>query len=701
MDFFKNLFGDDDDVSPTITYKKNVAPPKKNVVPQPKKISKARGRGRGTEPMDTTEPNVSGREPRQLKKGGVLGDMSAMDLYNREQKLREELQKDPNNDNIKQQIRDIDDKQDDLVNDLVDELNKGRSIDYNSLNKEQKEKLQNKLREQRRPAKQTDFQSGTMKGDLPTDISPIDQPIESEDLGDENLERREIRKPAEAVHEKDIVKYDAEENTHNDNAVDLSTEFADPQQNTALLDNTLVENMLQSYFFLIVDKLLELSLDTKINSKDVYDKYLKPFAFNNKDPVDFLKGIRDSNRKGLLIENKKKHMVLRGKQILPILIIIVYLFMCENEETFKYNITDFFDFMIKRFLRIFIDDKDVIEYCISIIRSIPIELKTAYKKQLGEDRNNVSLEEKREIDNFVEKIYSEYFIRFGDDLETDLYNFEGKKSLFFHNFLKTLSESNTLFTISAGFSNIGNVIKEAQSNPYVIVQLFSLFLENTSSEDGFLNEAILSEGIIDKIILYKSDYLGKNERNEEVNILRNMTEDERGTDKMDFIKGYKNVGLYKYNNRYYVSFRGTNLKDMDDIKRNVLAYGGKNLYDDPKYNSEVLEGIELTRIAIKKSREEDLDDPKIIAYSGGAVSASVLALRFRDVETDFYNPMFSRNKMTDKIMKRLQKSNVFINYVEGDPISFNVPFYSKKYGIPSKMYSKNKFFNPHDLKQFL
>ena len=43
MDFFKNLFGDDDDVSPTITYKKNVAPPKKNVVPQPKKISKARG----------------------------------------------------------------------------------------------------------------------------------------------------------------------------------------------------------------------------------------------------------------------------------------------------------------------------------------------------------------------------------------------------------------------------------------------------------------------------------------------------------------------------------------------------------------------------------------------------------------------------------------------------------------------------------
>jgi hypothetical protein len=63
--------------------------------------------------------------------------------------------------------------------------------------------------------------------------------------------------------------------------------------------------------------------------------------------------------------------------------------------------------------------------------------------------------------------------------------------------------------------------------------------------------------------------------------------------------------------------------------------------------------------------------------------------------------MFSRNKMTDKIMKRLQKSNVFINYVEGDPISFNVPFYSKKYDIPSKMYSKNKFFNPHDLKQFL
>ena len=57
--------------------------------------------------------------------------------------------------------------------------------------------------------------------------------------------------------------------------------------------------------------------------------------------------------------------------------------------------------------------------------------------------------------------------------------------------------------------------------------------------------------------------------------------------------------------------------------------------------------------------------------------------------------------MTDKIMKRLQKSNVFINFVDGDPISFNVPFYAEKYNIPSKKYPKKKFFDPHDLKQFL
>ena len=699
MTFFDDLFGGDDDDSPTITYKKNVIPPAK-------KITKERGRGRGSEPMESTEPNVSGREPRQLRKGDVLGDMSAMDLYNREQKLREELQKDPTNENIRKQLKDIDDKQDDLVNDLVDELNKGRSIDYNSLDKVQKEKLQHQLRKQRRPATQTDFTSGEQKGTLPTDISPIEQPIEDKDLEQsletENLEKREKReKPAEGIQNKDITKYDAEENTHNDDAVDLSTEFADPTQNTALLDNTLTETIIESFFFLIVDKLIEMSVNQKISTKEIYKKYLKPFAFNDKDPVEFLKSIRDSNRRGLLIQPKKGNLILRGKQILPILIIIIYLFICANEEVFTFNINSLYDFVIRAFLRTFINDKEVVEYCISIIKSIPIELKTAFKKQLGENRQEIALNEKIEIDYFIDKIYSDYLNKFSVDLESDLYNFEGKKSLFFHNFLQTLGTSNTLFMISAGFDNIKNVIKEASTNPYVVVQLFSLFLENTSTEEGFINEAILSEGIIDKIILYKSDYLGKSVRNEEVNIMRNMTETDRGTDKMDFVKGFKNVGLYKFNNRYYVSFRGTNLKDVEDIKRNILAYGGKNLYDDPKYNREVLEGIELTNLAIKKSREEDLEDPKIIAYSGGAISASVLALRFRDIETDFYNPLFSRNKMTDKIMKRLQKSNVFINFVDGDPISFNVPFYAEKYNIPSKKYPKKKFFDPHDLKQFL
>ena len=78
-----------------------------------------------------------------------------------------------------------------------------------------------------------------------------------------------------------------------------------------------------------------------------------------------------------------------------------------------------------------------------------------------------------------------------------------------------------------------------------------------------------------------------------------------------------------------------------------------------------------------------------------------MALKYRDIRTDFYNPLFSKNSMTDSILKRLQKSNIKINFVDGDAISSNSPFYVKKYGLPFKKYKRKKFFNTHDLKQFL
>ena len=718
--FFENLFGssekEKEQSSPKISYKK---------ITEPQKMGRTKGRKKDTEDIGR---NLRKNPNDARSTGGIKGELNTEDNYDpmpkgnvdkpmyqkslqelidEKKQLTDSLNNDdrPNLEDIgnklnaikKEQQKRADRLRKDLNNedvtptDIANLLKKGGQIPPGVLTKEEEEEVrdlyQNKL----------DDVEGEFPLDTAGELGTGDSLLPS-------FDKKEPNKPVEGIEQKDIITHEAEEAIHNDDAIDLSTDFSDPTMNTSLLDNTISERIIQSYFFTIIDKLVELNFGMDMNSKSIYDKYLIPIASqNNVNISEFLKRLkREKTATGRLIitDKKMKSLVLRGKPLMPITIIIIYLFLCSEEELFKKNVNDLFDFQLRKFLKLFIDDKDLIQFGIGIIRNIPIELKTAFKKQLGENRVEIDSNERFQINSFIKNIYNEYDRVFGEDLETGLYNFEGKKSLYLHNFLNTLGTSDTLFTISASFNNIENVFNETKNNPYLLVQLFSLFNDERNPSDDFSNEFILSNAVIDKVIVYKSNALGKS-FNEEINILSNMNEEIRGTDTMQIIEDRGNVALYKFNNQYFVSFKGTDLNKMSDIKRNVLAYGNKNLYDDPKYNKEILDGIKLTDEAIKKSRNENLIPPKIISYSGGSISASMMALKYRDIRTDFYNPLFSKNSMTDSILKRLQKSNIKINYVDGDAISSNVPFYVKKYGLPFKKYKRKKFFNTHDLKQFL
>ena len=718
--FFENLFGssekEKEQSSPKISYKK---------ITEPQKMGRTKGRKKDTEDIGR---NLRKNPNDARSTGGIKGELNTEDNYDpmpkgnvdkpmyqkslqelidEKKQLTDSLNNDdrPDLEDIgnklnaikKEQQKRADRLRKDLNNedvtptDIANLLKKGGQIPPGVLTKEEEEEVrdlyQNKL----------DDVEGEFPLDTAGELGTGDSLLPS-------FDKKEPNKPVEGIEQKDIITHEAEEAIHNDDAIDLSTDFSDPTMNTSLLDNTISERIIQSYFFTIIDKLVELNFGMDMNSKSIYDKYLIPIASqNNVNISEFLKRLkREKTATGRLIitDKKMKSLVLRGKPLMPITIIIIYLFLCSKEELFKKNVNDLFDFQLRKFLKLFIDDKDLIQFGIGIIRNIPIELKTAFKKQLGENRVEIDSNERFQINSFIKNIYNEYDRVFGEDLETGLYNFEGKKSLYLHNFLNTLGTSDTLFTISASFNNIENVFNETKNNPYLLVQLFSLFNDEKNPSDDFSNEFILSNAVIDKVIVYKSNALGKS-FNEEINILSNMNEEIRGTDTMQIIEDRGNVALYKFNNQYFVSFKGTDLNKMSDIKRNVLAYGNKNLYDDPKYNKEILDGIKLTDEAIKKSRNENLIPPKIISYSAGSISASMMALKYRDIRTDFYNPLFSKNSMTDSILKRLQKSNIKINYVDEDPISSNVPFYVKKYGLPFKKYKRKKYFNPHDLKQFL
>ena len=743
--FFENLFGSGDSretSSPTVSFKKRTP------VKPPKNI----GRGRYV-PQDTIQEGRQLRNPNRnpndmRSTGGIKGELSEessdkydpmpkgdtnkpmfrktnQELINEKQDLKDKLKNDdrPNLDQINSQISAINKEQDkrakklrkDLNNedvtltDIANKINNDNPQDTSVLTEDERSRLKDILQ-----GKRDTFEGQEELGDDTIEsgnlgLQAIDKPEEQLPTSEDFLKDRTIPEDKPITHEapeKPPVEesHPAEQNTHDDSVLDISTEFADPTTNLSLLDNTIAERLIQSYFFTIIDKLVDNNFGENINSKSILDRYLVPIAQSDFQISEFLTRLNLSKKitgRLVLQDKKTKSLVLRGRAIIPLTIIIVYLFLCTKEELFKRNITDLFDFQIRKFLNVFIEDKDLIEFGIGIIRNIPIELKTAFKKQLGSDRVILDINEKNAIQQFIDSIYTEYLRRFGENLEKALYNFEGKKSLYLHSLLRTLSNSDTLFTISAGFNNIENVFKETENNPYLLIQLFSLFIAETSGENDFNNEYILSNAIIDKVIIYKSSTVANGEQLSEVNIIRNMTEETRGTDTMQIIKDDGNVALYKFNNRYYVAFKGTNLKDMSDIKQNVLSYGSKNWYSDSKYNKVILDGIALTKEAISLSRNQNLDRPKIISYSGGTIPASMVTLRFPDLSSEMYNPLLSKNEMTDKIYEKLQKTNLRINYVDSDPISTNVPFYIKKYNLRSRKYKRNKFFNPHDLKNFL
>ena len=743
--FFENLFGSGDSretSSPTVSFKKRTP------VKPPKNI----GRGRYV-PQDTIQEGRQLRNPNRnpndmRSTGGIKGELSEessdkydpmpkgdtnkpmfrksnQELINEKQALKDKLKNDdrPNLDQINSQLSAINKEQDkrakklrkDLNNeditltDIANKINNDDPQDTSVLTPEERAELRDILQGGRATFKGEEelgddtIDSGNLAQQAIDKLSEEQLPTPEDFLRDRTTPEPELsseppeKTPVEESHP-------AEQNIHDDSVLDISTEFADPTTNLSLLDNTIAERLIQSYFFTIIDKLVETNFGENINSKSILDRYLVPIAQSDFQISEFLTRLNLSKKvtgRLVLQDKKTKSLVLKGRAIIPLTIIIVYLFLCTKEELFKRNITDLFDFQIRKFLNVFIEDKDLIEFGIGIIRNIPIELKTAFKKQLGSDRVILDINEKNAIQQFIDSIYTEYLRRFGENLEKALYNFEGKKSLYLHSLLRTLSNSDTLFTISAGFNNIENVFKETENNPYLLIQLFSLFIAETSGENDFNNDYILSNAIIDKVIIYKSSTVANGEQLSEVNIIRNMTEDNRGTDRMEVVKDDGNVALYKFNNRYYVAFKGTNLKDMSDIKQNVLSYGSKNWYSDSKYNKVILDGIALTKEAISLSRNQNLDRPKIISYSGGTIPASMVTLRFPDLSSEMYNPLLSRNEMTDKIYEKLQKTNVRINYVDNDPISANVPFYVKKYNIRSKKYKHNKYFNPHDLKNFL
>ena len=698
--FFEKLFGSGDDKersSPTVSYKKA------------KVQSTRRGRGGGVDHMTSTEPDVFGTG-RNLRK-----NPNDFELKNKQtnagkamDKLKNAGSLNPSDiEKLATNLQGQGATKKDLISDLIDELNKGNSIDYHSLSNTQKKELSKRLHSTRTQSHETDFED--IKTDKVIPTNPFMRKP-AEQLTAEDLET--IKKPAEQLTAEQLTAEDLETIKNPDefqnNDLETTQDHHKKTDGTAIKDETLDfvhlggtrTNFDSNFIRFVLNEFVKKSINHMTASAtgidaDVVNIVTEPVVNAMPNLYDKLtgRGLNDYTRMNI----DGKHQVFKTPTI-PLLCITLYLYMVDKSPLFKLEINLIDSVIIKYTLsNIFKMSQSDIEYAVMIFRMIPDELRTAYNKQKGSMIGEISLNEELAIARFIDKINIDYRDKFQTSLKEDLFKYENKQSLYLYEMIETLNRPATLFEFSSAFNTMNEMIEEMIENPYMIVQLMALIYE--AAEDKSIL-GIDSKYMSNKKIYYYGSSSQQIVKDDKVSILKDISSPLRGSVGL-LVENSEKVALYKLNNRYYVAFRGTDPKSKEDIRQNVLLFGGKDLLNNVEYNKRVIEGKKYLDFAIMKSQQEGLEPPSVVGYSLGGISSMYLSTLYPNIETNVYAPILSRSKLTENIMEHLQDNNIHFNYSENDPISKNLKYYKNKYtGLNIKKYKNNKNYSSHSLNQF-
>ena len=686
MGFLGDLFGSSDEPEPTLTIEQETIKPK---LPR-KKGRKPRGLNLDEDFELKNKQTTAGKGMNALQQSGKLDPADIEKIAS----------------NLEGQGA----RKNDLIDDLVDELLKGNTIDYKSLDDEQKKELTKRLQEPRAKTTEKDFQSGTMKGDLATDIQ---DGVNTDLLNPEQPSKTEPS-VTEPKIPSGVAPFPATPPQFQNNDLETTQEHHEAIEDKTIQDQTLDFKHLggsrtsfdSNFIKFILNEFVKKSVNHYASSltglrTDVTNIVTEPVVNALPNLYDYVTSGGQKEYKRLGIHDKHSPFTTAT---IPLLCITLYLYLVDRANDFKLSINLLDTVLIRYALTKFFNfNNSSVEYAIKVFRLIPDELRTAYLKQKGSMINEMTVNESIKIKQFIDRINIDYQLTFNKSLKDDLFAFENKQSLYLYEMIETLNTPNTLFEFSSAFNTMNELIKEMVNNPYLIVQLMALIYEE-SEDKNLASSDILSRGKVDRLIYYYGDKIEGVVEDVKVSVLKNMSLDmnKRGkVEGMTVIENSDKVALYKYKNRYYVAFRGTNVKDEKDIRSNFLNFGGKDLLNNIEYNERIILGKSYLDLAINKSKQEGLEPPAVLGYSLGGVSSMYLATLYPNIETDVYAPILSRSDLTENIMEYLGNSNIHFNYSEKDPISKNMEYYRMKHpNLDINKYRNNKFYSPHNLEQF-
>ena len=665
--------------------------------------SETDGRKLPEQPPDERSMGFNHEEPFRdvpTERGTVkpMNQKSTAELQNERNNLIDKLKNDPNNSEIKNQIGDIDKRQNELTSQLENELNDkalGNPDERGMMG------LENKLGELRRermgkpPEKQDDDEELTVQDeDVNIDSQSGEPTISPHEVVDDKAHPDDFESQiTKSIDAEDNEIYGGKENTPN---VSL---FREMIHSISELGYQYLETEIPE--LKLIKQLLPIELrDVMENAMGVVENNKVNDIGNLKAPSGRIK-LRPMDLNG-------EHAVVTNPVLYPFIVMALNFYMAKNEMKlmrFDWIMKTSIQFLLDNYLKL---DHIKSSYLMTVYNSYPKELNEAFVNNSTEI-NIVTIEQRTKINDYMKLCIAEYNVSFKPNTYLkDVRKYDnGNMSLI--SLFKSLSNPKTLFEINQMFNGVDTFIMNVSENKDLLLGLMGL-VYNVAREEGELKgDSILGNGLIDGIVYYKKRNSVKFlKRDIDLEIMKNMSisKDKRRLEGYDIVFNDEKVAQYNdKNGNSFIVFRGTDLKEKGsfnkDFMKNILNLSGSpELFNNREYNKRYLIGTKLVEQKNKEIQNTGRGSLKILGYSFGSIFALHLSYLYPLTKVKIFNPVISNSDYSKGFMKALsqRRPNLEINAIEEDPISINLKQYSKMFKINYR--KKSKYFNSHSLDNY-
>lgn len=344
------------------------------------------------------------------------------------------------------------------------------------------------------------------------------------------------------------------------------------------------------------------------------------------------------------------------------------------------------------------------DYLLQLFKNYPQELSDAFIKN-RDAMTPLTVSEINAIDAYINSSIQSYESIFNRKFRDDTKKYENGGTALV-SILRNLDNPRLLFEVNQVFKTADNFLLSIQDNKDILIGLMGLVYSEARGRNLLSREAILSSAMVDGIVYYNRGIpIPVKNRNVDIDVLEQLAnpQGERTVDGFNIEYESDKLGLFtNANGDSILAFRGTDLKDKADIKQNFLNMAGSPaMFQDPEYSDRYDKARELIDNKLRQIGNTGQGSLNIVGNSLGGIGAIYMSILYPDVPTRVYQPVVSAGGFTDSMFSELQRRNSLItfNAVSEDPFSSNLKNYKDDFEINYVL--KSKFFDSHNLKNFL